>query len=293
METLLAAGADVGTDANGTALSRAGSREIIRRLLDAGANPADLPHDGQRTLLGLGAVEEDAADVVSPDDPPQSFSRIFGRKNPEKMANRFWEAMVRNGIAAHTAGRRIEALRGPVAGPVWCAQRFGQSFTLLTAGRAIQIGGEHEDGYDPDFCIYNDVLVHAGDGTIAIYGYPETVFPPTDFHTATLIGDHIYVIGRLGYHGTRRPGFTPLYRLNIHSLRMESLDAGGEPPGWLYKHRAAVVGTREIRAWGGIVVTAGAADGRESHEENRAVFVLNLDRLLWRREPEGLPNEGE
>jgi hypothetical protein len=27
-----------------------------------------------------------------------------------------------------------------------------------------------------------------------VYGYPESVFPPTDFHTATLVGEFIYVI---------------------------------------------------------------------------------------------------
>jgi hypothetical protein len=42
-------------------------------------------------------------------------------------------------------------------------------------------GGEHEDFYDPDFCIYNDVFVHERDGSVAIYGYPESVFPPTDY----------------------------------------------------------------------------------------------------------------
>ena len=73
------------------------------------------------------------------------------------------------------------------AGPVWCAQRFGQTVTLLPDGRAVQIAGEHEDHYDPDFTIYNDVFVHEPDGTIRIFGYPEAVFPPTDFHTATLV----------------------------------------------------------------------------------------------------------
>ena len=89
------------------------------------------------------------------------------------------------------------------------AKRFGQSLTLLPDGLAVQIGGEHEDYYDPDFCIYNDVFVHERDGSITIYGYPESAFPPTDFRTATLVGDSIYVIGSLGSRGpvtsVRRP----------------------------------------------------------------------------------------
>ena len=44
-------------------------------------------------------------------------------------------------------------------GPVWCFSRFGTSLTELPDGRFVQIGGEHEDFYDPDFCIYNDVTV--------------------------------------------------------------------------------------------------------------------------------------
>ena len=33
--------------------------------------------------------------------------------------------------------------------------RLGGTRTELSDGRVIWIGGEHEDGYDPDFCIYN------------------------------------------------------------------------------------------------------------------------------------------
>ena len=74
---------------------------------------------------------------------------------------------------------------------MWCANRFGQSLTRLPVGRAIQFGGEHEDSYDQDFCIYSDVFVHHPDVRVDVYGYPDDVFPPTDFHTATMIGDSI------------------------------------------------------------------------------------------------------
>jgi hypothetical protein len=149
-------------------------------------------------------------------------------------------------------------------------------------GRIICIAGEHEDSYDPDFCIYNDVFVHESDGSVAIYGYPESVFPPTDFHTATLIGDSIYVIGCLGYLGTRRPVETPVYRLNVHTLRMDRLDARGESPGWIYEHRADAVSASGIRVWSGTVVT-GSGSG-ELHQPNHACFVLDLDRLAWFRD---------
>ena len=46
-------------------------------------------------------------------------------------------------------------------GPVWCFNRFGGTVTKLPDGCFVHIGGEHEDFYDPDFCIYNDVIVIA------------------------------------------------------------------------------------------------------------------------------------
>lgn len=77
-------------------------------------------------------------------------------------------------------------------------------------GRAVHIGGEHEDYYDPDFFIYNDVTVVGPDGSIKIRGYSRGVFPPTDFHSATLAGDAILIIGRLGYPDQRVAGRTPV-----------------------------------------------------------------------------------
>ena len=275
---LLDAGADVGVNANGTALRGARSRKMISRLLDAGADPADAD---QRVILGLRPTGAEALAEVSPDDFRQTFTRSFGEHNPERMDFPFWQAMIRSGVSAYEGGRRFKEKGRTLQEPVWCAQRYGQSLTLLPDGRAVQIGGEHEDFYDADFCIYNDVFVYKDDGSVAIYGYPEADFPPTDFHTATLLGDYIYVIGSLGYMGSRRYGETPVYRLDIHTLSMDRLDAGGEAPGWIFMHRAAAVSPHGIRVWAGTV----AKDGdKELHEQNLGTFVLDLDRMLWLRE---------
>jgi ankyrin repeat protein len=282
VEILLEAGADVDAYANGTALSQARSRDIILRLLDAGADPADLTSDSHRIVLGLPALGDDALAAISPNDFQRTFTRSFGDNNPERMRIPFWEAMIRCGGSAYGARKRFEEKYGSLAQPVWSAQRFGQSLTLLSDGRAVQIGGEHEDFYDRDFCIYNDVFVHGRDGSLSVYGYPESVFPPTDFHTATLVGDSIYVIGSLGYQGTRRFGETPVYKLDVPTLRMERLDAHGEVPGWIYKHRATVVSPHEIRVWGGKVVTE--SGGGELNDQNLDSFVLDLACLRWRRE---------
>jgi hypothetical protein len=103
---------------------------------------------------------------------------------------------------------------------------------------------------------------------------------PTDFHTATLLDDAIYVIGSLGYHGTRRVGETPVFRLDLATCRMERLDVKGDAPGWLYAHRADRVGPRTICVHGGTLVTTRGAD--EVHEANPGACVLDLDRMLWR-----------
>jgi hypothetical protein len=104
--------------------------------------------------------------------------------------------MVRTGVHAYAARTQFND-QDPFTNPgaVWCFDRFGSSLTPMDGGRYVQIDGEHEDFYDSDFYIYNDVVVHDGKGDLQIYGYPREVFPPTDFHTATLCGDCIFIIG--------------------------------------------------------------------------------------------------
>ena len=282
IELLLGAGADVDREAKaGSVLGRAGTREITKRLLDAGADPRRLSHEGRRALCGL--PEPSAALLgVSEEEFRRAHSRVFGATNPERMQEPFWEGMIRAGICGFEAGRLFVPESPHALSPVWCAMRFGQSITFLPNGRIVQIGGEHEDFYDPDFCIYNDVLVHGPDGSIAIFGYPEDVFPPTDFHTATLIDGGIYVIGSLGYVDRRRYGATPVHRLDVETLRMERLEAGGDAPGWVYEHRADRIGASQIRISGGKVVTS---DGKqETHADNTAAFILDVERMLWRWE---------
>ena len=83
-----------------------------------------------------------------------------GTANPSLMNNPFWlfQAGLRglSGWSARTTfGGDAEDPFADVADPVWCFKRFGATRTKLPDGRLVCIGGEHEDGYDPDFCIYN------------------------------------------------------------------------------------------------------------------------------------------
>jgi ankyrin repeat protein len=283
VDMLLAAGVNVNQkNETGTALGDADTRIMAMKLMKAGADPKDLAFEGRRAILGYPSEPDEDLLHASANEFQQGRSRRFGVQNPEKMKIPFWEGMIRAGINAYQAGKLFGDESEFQAGytPIWCAQRFGQSITFLPDGRIVQVAGEHEDFYDADFCIYNDVFVHDPAGEITIYGYPEALFPPTDNHTATLIGHSIYLIGSLGYLGARQYGETPVYRLDTNTFHIERLETTGNKPGWIYKHRAIQTDAHEIQVTEGIVLTL--ADGEENHSPNTSVFVLDIERLIWR-----------
>ena len=202
----------------------------------------------------------------------------FGTENPTRHDNPLWASLVHDRINAYQVNKRFGYERAWGTGPTWCFDRFGQTATLLDDGRTIYIAGEHEDYYDPDFYIYNDVVVVAPDGAVTIYGYPRDVFPPTDFHTATLDGDHIWIVGSLSYVKDRKSGVTQVCRLDLRTFAIEQLATTGEPPGWIHKHEAKLVD-------GVIVVRGGLVDeeSRKSLDENIDEWGLDLATLVWTR----------
>lgn len=293
VEALLQAGADVNAGkapgpivaedldpdevSPATALYSTSTAAVAKRLLDAGANPADLDFSARRMLVGLPAETDSCWLEVSSADFRAGRSPRSGGKNPEKMEIPFWSAMIRAGVGAYEASARFDDVER--LSPVWCAQRYGQSITFLPDGRIVQIAGEHEDAYHPDFYIYNDVFVHHPDGSVEIFGYPPSTFPPTDFHTATRVGDDIYVIGSLGYPDARRKPTTPVFKLDTKTFRMQSVAVEGDGPGRIYSHIATQPAPWQIRVSGGNVVTV--EGDREAHRSNKRAFVLDLRRLAW------------
>jgi len=155
------------------------------------------------------------------------------------------------------------------------------SLTPLPDGRWVQIAGEHEDHYDPDFCIYNDVIIHHGKGGFEILGYPEEVFPPTDFHSTTLVGEWIYLIGNLGYPATREAfGYqTPVFRFHTGSGKIERVATSGESPGWIHSHQAKL-DHGSIRVFQGKVLTVDG-DGETDITGLRGSFALDLATGIW------------
>jgi hypothetical protein len=231
----------------------------------------------------------------------------FGNANPERMQLAFWEWMIRgedsdkpedqdalSRIGLIVRGGQLKSAMGPYRardlfnvppniddGPIWTFDRMGRTCSQLPDGRAICIGGEHEDFYDPDFCIYNDVIVFEPSGEIQIFGYPKHVFPPTDFHSATTTSDGIVIIGGLGYQDSRRPGDTPVYRLAYSDYRMTEVSTWGQKPGWIFKHTASFDSHQMLLVSGGELYDE--FDGRKRYRGNFEDYALNPDTGEWKR----------
>lgn len=216
----------------------------------------------------------------------------FGTTNPERMRLAFWEWMIRGddipptgdgdvlgkfglmmraGVLKSGYGpyRARDLFKVPLNrddGPIWTFDRMGATRTELPDDRVVYIGGEHEDSYDPDFCIYNDVVVFGPSDQIEIYGYPRGVFPPTDFHTASLVDNRIIVIGCIGYMKDRRPGYTPVYALDLADYHISEIPTSGPNPGWVFKHEAETSPDGVITIRGGEVIQE--HDGEQQFRRN-------------------------
>ncbi|WP_417851442.1 ankyrin repeat domain-containing protein [Thalassoglobus sp.] len=256
------------------------SVECLQLFLDVGDNLSLAPTEIQRDYIGIGSTTKFQC---TKKEYWSHKSPRFGSSNPEVIGNPFWNDMIRIGCNAYVARKRFkddDPFSNP--GPVWCYDRFGATLTPLSDGRFVQIGGEHEDYYDPDFCIYNDVVVHDGTGGFQIYGYPKENFPPTDFHTATLVENAIYVIGCLGYVDQREIGVTPVYRLELDTWCFEKVETDGDMPSWLHRHCAKFDASRNV-------ITVEAGDVQVSGDDDNATlspntdqFELDLGSLKWR-----------
>lgn len=203
-----------------------------------------------------------------------------GVSNPELQTNPVWVHLVETEKSAYTLGQEFGFPADCEAEPGWCFQRFGRTSTTLADGREILIGGEHEDHYDPDFYIYNDVVVRHPDGKIEIYGYPRDVFPPTDFHTATLVGNRIILIGALSYPERRRFGQTQVLALDLANFSLSTPECSGTPPGWIHRHRASLADDGNA-----ILITGGEIETslNTSRRENIDQWSLSLETLHWER----------
>lgn len=253
-------------------ISEANNLEIIKMLHAQGSNLSDINNEMQVLLRGCIGNKKLQLDEIEIKDKSQKLTR-FGTSNPEIIQNKFWQVMVCNNAGAYIA--RSDSDSQDI--PIWCYQRFGKTITILPDGRIVEIAGEHEDFYDPDFCIYNDIVVSDGKGNFQIYGYPEEVFPPTDFHTATFVDNYIYIIGNLGYRVHTNE--TQVYRLNCDTFQIEKIETTGDKPGWISRHQAKLQSPSQIYISGGEIWTK--IDGEVNHTENSFNYILDLTSYEW------------
>lgn len=255
-------------------IAGAWSVTMVRILVEAGANLSRIDDEVRQLLTGVyhQTLKATKKEYLS------GRYRQFGTSNPEVMEVSFQNAMIRSNASAVEARNMFSDQDESF--PVWCYQRFGRTITELPNGRVIEIGGEHEDGYDADFCIYNDVVAYQSNGRWQVFGYPAAIFPPTDFHTATLVEDYIYLIGNLGYVEQRILGQTQVYRLNWHTFAIERIDTTGNCPGWISRHEAYLQANK-IEISGGKIWQQ--VNDRVDYLNNDASFSLDLDRFCWSR----------
>ncbi|VUD46602.1 hypothetical protein TDB9533_00856 [Thalassocella blandensis] len=259
-----------------TAIAQASNVEIAEVLAEAGDDLNQIDADVRATLLKI--VEQDKVSLTKEEYISQKH-RVFGKSNPEICEIPFWYEMVLCNFNAWKAREQFNDEDSFNDQPVWCGDRFGRSITSIGGGEFVEIAGEHEDSYDPDFCIYNEVFHHKGNGELTIYQYPEEIFPPADFHTATLVNEFIYIVGNLGYPAKRAYGTTPVYRLDINSFEILKLETSGEWPGWIYNHSANLCGQSIIRIQGGEILEK--TRDSETHRFSEFDFELNLDSMIW------------
>lgn len=197
----------------------------------------------------------------------------YPKQNPTNLTNPYWQWLVKHNVSAYDLENMVDS---KATKPLWSMGRMEQSSTLLPDGRKILIGGEFEDGYDPMFWIYNDVIVKHPDGKIEIFGYPRHIFAPTDFHTATLVGDEIWIIGSLGYGEDRDTTQTSVYKLNIHTYKIGKVETRNSI-GWVYDH-SATLKYNQIIIKGGNIWLGDELPIVENFDE----WALNLKTLIWK-----------
>jgi hypothetical protein len=221
----------------------------------------------------------------------------YGIANPERVENPLWRSSfagnwsgyaLREFAPSHYAAQNYSEdtshsdYRDATPGPLWAWERSGRTSTPLLDGRIIHVAGEHEDWYSSHFCIYNDVVVEHPDGRLEFLLYPKDIFPPTDFHSATLIGRSIFLVGSIGYRDMRKIGETQVLRLDTETLKIERIATTDENPGWIARHTAQRLSETTIGIANGTVMQA-----PNEGEKNTDAFTLDIATLTWRREPPG------
>ena len=262
-----------------TPANAANDPEIIRLLVEADAPLEQFDEAAFPVATGANLIP---LQTITPEMFKKMSAPQEGISNPQIYDNPFYTEQIRSGNSGYAAKRDIlgeeEALStesiSANRAPVWSFDRFGRTSTRLPDGRWVLIAGEHEDHYDPDFHIYNDVTILDGKGGVTHFIYPIDVFPPTDFHSATLLDTSILLIGNLGYQQNRPEGVTQVLRLMLDDFSIRRVETTGQNPGWINRHRAHLDGDS-------IIVSGGKVEPGYRDLEGR--YILDIRTMVWSR----------
>lgn len=171
-EVLLAAGADpfgAPKKEYASPVRKAISEQMRALFVRFRVNPAKFEYDINPETVRLSFLSER---TLTQEEFDSHRSQRVGQANPERFLPTFWCEQMRTG--RYSAPKHLEHVKNRTK-PVWSFSRYGRSVTPLPDERLVLIGGEHEDGYDPDFCIYADVTVLDEKGGVDhfIYGGAE------------------------------------------------------------------------------------------------------------------------
>lgn len=269
------------------------------------------PMEIQNLLLSKGAVPIESS---IKDFETSEVNCRYGRTNPEKVDDAYYKFMIATGKEASEVGKSrltdlmtsgqikdfkkdFEELTSEVragklsseaaAGffnyltngkPKWCNNRFGSSYHFLKDGTMIQIGGEHEDYYEPEFNIYNDVIRIKPNGAADLFLYPEDIFPPSDFHSSTKLGNQIIIIGGLGYQKDRVESRTNMHVLNLDDFSIEFMPSSGDNPGWIFEHITLLDEQNNC-----LYLMHGKKWTHGKIVENKVIYSFDLTTKRWRR----------
>lgn len=247
--------------------------ETARVLAKAGARLEDFSPDLLPAALGIALGHE----TVKVDLLNKALAgAVRGKGNPQRFSNSFYDRQIRTfhtaagGLINHTDAMKEDWQN---CAPSFSFDRVGRTMTVLEDGRVVFVGGVHEDSYDPDFFIYNDVCVIHPDARIDYFLYPATAFPPTCYHTATLVGRSLWLIGNLGYQDQRAAGKVQVLRLDLRSFAISQVPTTGNSPGCISSHSA--------RMEDGKIIISGGTVRPVQPERADLSYQLNLKTGVW------------
>lgn len=201
----------------------------------------------------------------------------FGEWNGQPLTNPVWQWLIEEKPEPSAADTLFRLRDTDSLGPAWTFNRVGASETALPNGQILWAGGRHGEPGDPNYYVYNDLVVKKPEGEFSVLGYPEAIFPPIHSHSATLVSNYILLIGGLGGPESEPSETTRIQAIRIEKFGLHPWSGVGPGPGAIYGHTAKLSDNKLwIEVSGGFIQSP---DGSSTPNSKR--WRLDLDTLYW------------